>query len=255
MECRQRKNRNGKHMKIKSTLHLGSLAAIVLLAAGALRLLGGHPGPVKRLPAEQRQANMLMLRFQDALAAEHWQEALGFCSDRLRTSAAEFPTPKDFFTTTMPIEHVLAQSFGCWSCGANFYGLFVTLSEPGVEPRIDWYWGLVPANDRWVVDYPPSALGEYVVKKRAAFQERDGRIKQIRQSLEPKVREVKTRLTSLSERFVIGSPMLFVSRSRLKPTLVRSSYSSCSIHAGFSGSNSPKARSASPNRYVSAESM
>ena len=207
MECRAKK-RNDRHMKIKSTIHLSSLVVMVVIVAGALRLLGGHPGPARRLPAEQRQANMLMLRFQDALAAERWQEALGLCSDRVRASAAEFPTPKAFFSTTMPIENVLAERFGCWSCGTNFYGLFVTLSEPGAEPRIDWYWGLVPAGGGWVVDYPPAELGAYVAKKRAAFHERDERIKQIRQSLRPKVRQVETRLTPLSERFVIGSPML-----------------------------------------------
>ena len=44
------------------------------------------------------------------------------------------------------------------------------------------------------------------------------------------------------------SPTLFESRSRWNPTLVRSSYSSCASHPDFSGSNSPKRRSASPNR-------
>jgi len=41
----------------------------------------------------------------------------------------------------------------------------------------------------------------------------------------------------------------------LDPALICSSYSSCSIHAGFPGSSSPKARSASPSRYVTAASM
>jgi len=149
------------------------------------------------------------LRLQDALAAEQWQEALGFCSERVRMQAAGWPSAKDFFNQTMPIEHVLAQTFGCWSCGANLYGLFVTLSEPGAEPRIDWYWGLLPTAAGWVVDYPPVKLEEYVVKRRAALHERDERIKQIREALEPKARAVRTRLSAVSDRFVIGSPMLF----------------------------------------------
>lgn len=195
--------------KIKSTLHSSFIVLVAILLAGVIELAAGRPRPPQRHPPERRQANMLFLRFQDALAAERWQEVLSFCSDRVRASAAKWPAPKDFFKETMPIEAVLEMDFGCWSCGTNFYGLFVTLSEPGAEPRIDWHWGLVPTEGGWVVDFPPVKLTEYVVKKKAAFQERDERINQIRLSLEPKVRGVKTRITTVSDRFVIGSPMLF----------------------------------------------
>jgi hypothetical protein len=194
-------------MRTKSIVTL--VLIVVMIFPAALDVAGGRPGPPQRHPPERRQANMLMLRFQDALAAERWQEALSFCSDRVRGSAAKWPAPKDFFTETMPIEHVLAQDFACWSCGTNFYGMFVTLSEPGIEPRIDWHWGLAPAEHGWVVDYPPAKLTEYVVNKKAALEQRDERIKEIRRSLEPKVQGVKTRLTPVSERFVVGSPMLF----------------------------------------------
>ena len=78
-----------------------------------------------------------------------------------------------------------------------------------LEPRIDWYWGLEPTERGWVVDYPPSNLDEYISKRRAAFHERDERIKQIRQSLEPKVRVVKTRLTAINDHFVVDAPMFF----------------------------------------------
>jgi len=186
-----------------------SLLLVAMIFPGALDLAGGRPRSPQRHPPQRRQANMLMLRFQDALAAERWGEALSFCSDRVRATATKWPTPKEFFTDTMPIEHVLEQDFACWSCGTNFYGLFVTLSEPGSEPRIDWHWGFVPTEHGWVVDYPPVGLTEYVVNRKAAFQDRDERIRRIRQSLEPKVQSVKTRLIPVSERFVLGSSMLF----------------------------------------------
>src|SRR6185503_17428332 len=95
------------------------------------------------------------------------------------------------------------------SCGTNFYGLFVTLSDYDVSPRIDWYWGIMPAGDQWVVDYPPVKLDEHVAKRKAALEARDERVKAIRRDLEPKVSNVTTRLTALSERFVLGAPMLF----------------------------------------------
>jgi len=186
-----------------------SAFVVTILLLAAFPISGGRPGPPQRHPPERRQANMLMLRFQDALAAERWQEALACCSERLRSSASAWPTPKDFFTDTMPIEHVLAQDFACWSCGTNFYGLFVTLSAPDVEPRVDWFYGLMPTLGGWVVDYPPVKLADHIVNRKTALQQRDERIKTIRRSLEPQVRNVTTRLTAVSERFTIGSPMLF----------------------------------------------
>jgi hypothetical protein len=186
-----------------------SALVVTILLLAALPISGGRPGPPQRHPPERRQANMLVLRFQDALAAERWQEALACCSEGLRTSASERPTPKDFFNDTLPIEHVLAQDFACWSCGTNFYGLFVTLSSPGVEPRVDWFWGLMPTPGGWVVDYPPVKLADYIVNRKRALQQRDERIDSIRRALEPQVRNVATRLTAVSERFTIGSPMLF----------------------------------------------
>jgi len=193
---------------MKTPLTFSLVVAATLLIMD-LESLAGRPGPPHRHPPERRQANMLMLRFQDAVAAGRWDEALSFCSARVRARAAEWPTAKDFFTDTMPIEHVLAQDFGCWSCGTNFYGLFVTLSEPGSEPRIDWHWGFTPTAQGWVVDYPPSKLTDYVVNKRAALEQRDERIKQIRRSLAPKVQKVTTRLAPVTQRFIIGAPMLF----------------------------------------------
>src|SRR5687768_13272670 len=112
-------------MRTKSAFPL----MVVVLFLDALHLLGGRPGPAQRQPPERRQANMLMLRFQDDLASERWAQALAYCSDRVRSNAANWPTPKQFFVETMPVEHVLAQDFGCWRCGTNFYGLFVTLSD------------------------------------------------------------------------------------------------------------------------------
>jgi hypothetical protein len=193
-------------MKIRITF---LLVVIVTVLAGPIEISAGRPGPPQRHPPERRQANMLMLRFQDALAAGHWDEALSFCSARVRATAAEWRTPKDFFTDTTPLEHVLAQDFACWSCGTNFYGMFVTLSEPGSEPRIDWYWGLAPTEQGWVVDYPPAKLTEYVIGRKTALKQRDERIISIRRSLEPQAQQVATRLTAVTERFVIGAPMFF----------------------------------------------
>ena len=109
----------------------------------------------------------------------------------------------------MPMEHVLAQDFGCWCCATNFYGLVLSISEPGTTPLIQWYWAIVGTNGGWFIDYPSIKLDEYIAKRKAAIEERDDRVRRIQQALEPRIKSVKTRLTAVSNRFVIGQPMLF----------------------------------------------
>lgn len=172
--------------------------------------------PPHRHSPEHRQANMTMLRFQDALAADRWDEALSFCSSRLRAAAKEWPSTKEFFTNTMPIEHVLARDFGYWTMKSKkynaeetFFGMFVTLSELDATPRIDWYWGLAANGTNWEVDYPPLKLDEYIAKKKAALEARSNFLKENYRALDQKAQHVATRLVAESARFAVGSPMLF----------------------------------------------
>jgi hypothetical protein len=209
-------------MKISVNVRLDFLVAVMVVFASSFHVFGGHPTwPPRMHSAEYRQASMLFLRFQDALAAEQWQEALSFCSDRVREKAAQWPSPKAFFNETIPTRLLLAQDFGYWTLRsdqpggfdwtdkANFYGLQVTLTEPESKPVVQWFWAILATNQTWVVDYPPVKLEEYVARKKVAIQEREERIKQIHQSLELKVNGIKTHLIPVSQRFIIGSPMLF----------------------------------------------
>ena len=150
-----------------------------------------------------------MLRFQNALAAAKWTEALKFCSYRVQVEAAKWPTEAEFFRQTMPVEDVLAQSFGCWSCGEPTYGLFVNLTAPTETSVVQWYWAIVATNGAWVVDYPPVKLDKYVSKKKAWLKQRDDELARIRRELDSQVQNLKVKLTATSKQFVIGQPMLF----------------------------------------------
>jgi len=113
---------------------LGPSIIVLGVLSAAPHLPAGHPiWPPPPHSAGYRQANMLFLRFQDAIASERFQDALALCSDRVQSSAAQAQSPADFFRETMPIQNLLAQDFGCWSCASNFFGLFVPLSEPGAD--------------------------------------------------------------------------------------------------------------------------
>jgi hypothetical protein len=187
-----------------------SILVTAALFASALVVPGGHPPwPPPKHTAEYRQANMVFLRFQEALAGGRWGEALGMCSDRVRRKAAEWPSAGEFVRETIPVEILLAQDFGYWTIrGSDFFGLLVPLSEPGAQPVIQWHWAIYATNESWVVDYPPVKVDEFVARKKAAIAERDEKLREIRARVTPQAKACQTRLSAVSERFVAGSPML-----------------------------------------------
>ena len=194
---------------------ISSRGIVTALFLCATQLPAGHPVPYEH-PAEFREANMVMLRFQTALAAERWQEAFSLCSDRVRTKAAEWPSLAAFFRETMPVEKVVNKlHFDFWQerhgQGSHFYGSAIRLTEPGFEPVIEWYWSLYTTNKTWVIDFQPEriVLEELIAKKKAEIQKRADRIKSIQHEVEPKLKSIKTHLTAVSESFTIGKPMLF----------------------------------------------
>jgi hypothetical protein len=206
-------------MNLRPSFRPALLLVVSLLLGHPPDAPAGRPGPWQRNSPGRRQANMVFLRFQDALASERWEEALTFCSERVKAKSAEWPSLKEFFDDTMPIEGVLSRDFGCWSCGENFYGMLVQLggfekhastpSKIDTHPEMQWFWALAAEKGGWVVDYPPVKMEEYVANRRAAIQERDERVASIRRELEPKVKQVSTRLTALTNRFVVGGAMPF----------------------------------------------
>ena len=166
--------------------------------------------PAQRQSQGRRDANMALLQFQNALAADRWDDALALCSAAVQTRAKEWPSAEKFFKDTMPIENVLARDFNCWSCGDKFYGMFETISAYDEQPRIDWFWGMALAeNGKWVVDYPPVLLTEYVVQRTTLLKAHNDKVAALRRSLESKVPFISTRLIALTNRFIIGQPMCF----------------------------------------------
>lgn len=153
---------------------------------------------------------MTLLQFQNALAAGRWDDALLLCSADVQNEAKASPSAEKFFKETIPIEHVLARDFSCWMCGEKFYGMFETISAWNEPPRIDWYWGMaLNSGGKWVVDYPPVQMTEYVIQRKALLQARDDKVEALRHSLDSKVSFISTQLVPLTNRFVNGQPMCF----------------------------------------------
>jgi hypothetical protein len=191
-------------------LHRVWLLFIAFSLSAVLSTRAGHPEPAQRKSQGERDANMALLQFQNALAADRWGDALALCSVDVQNQAKAWPSAEKFFKDTMPIEPVLARDFSRWSCGDTFCGMFETISAYDEQPRIDWYWGIALAgNGKWVVDYPPVPMAEYVVQRKALLKARDEKIAAVQHSLESKVPFIRTRLIPLTNRFVTGQPMRF----------------------------------------------
>jgi|ERR1043166_4032240 hypothetical protein len=197
-------------MKLKPRFGFGLFAGLAVAASSAIDLLGGHPiWPPPKHTREYREANMLFLRFQDALERQRWTEALSYCSDRIRTRAAAAPSLEVFFRQSVPIDLLLAQDFGYWTVRSNFYGLLVPLTEAQSKPFLQWFWAIYATNGGWVIDYPPVKLDEHMARAKAALEERENEIAGIRRDIEPRLSGIETRLIAPQKSFVIGSPMLF----------------------------------------------
>jgi hypothetical protein len=188
------------------------LLLVAISLSAFLNAHAGHPEPVHRKSQGERDANMALLQFQNALAADRWDDALLLCSADVQIKAKEWPSAEKFFKDTMPIEHVLARGDFGWpgSGDIKFYGMFETISDYDEQPRIDWFWGMALAeNGKWVVDYPPVLLPDYVVQRKALLKARDDKEAALRLALESKVSFVSTRLVPLTNQFTLGQPMLF----------------------------------------------
>jgi len=192
------------------------VVAVVVLAVLPYvpHAVAGRPLPYE-YPEHFRQANMVMLKFQEALAAKRWEEALSYCSDRVRDSAKRWATCREFFAATTPLERILKDyRFGFWQerhkKDSHYYGLAIPLT-PGKRPYVHWYWSISTAKNTWVLDWEPVAmdLETLIQEKKSRLAERERQIVAARRVLEPKLRAVKTHLSAGSETFVIGSPMLF----------------------------------------------
>ncbi|MEI6808728.1 MAG: hypothetical protein WCN95_08395 [bacterium] len=200
-------------MDTTTRVAIATIALQLVLAVPSA--IAGGPQPCE-YPIEYRQANMILLKFQDALTTERWQEALLFCSDRVRKAAQGWPTPKEFFSKTLPLAKVVA-GVGCpyWQEQHNgafhSYGLLIRLTEPRQEPLVQWYWNMFTTNNTWAIDWEPVAidLNAMIEKQRAEDRDHRKRVETARSELEPKLRTIKTHLTALSDHCVVGSPMLF----------------------------------------------
>jgi hypothetical protein len=192
-----------------------SLLAVAAWVTHPATAFAGHPQPYEFANAF-RQANIAFLEFQNALANKQWEAALALCSERVREQAGKSSSAEEFFRTTMPFEKVFRQfRFEFYREQHNgdhhSYGMFIRLTDPAAEPVVDWFWSISTAGGRWLIDFEPKPFDQdkLIAQHKAEHQAYQARVAEIRRALEPKLRGIKTHLTPLGEKLVVGSPMHF----------------------------------------------
>jgi len=195
---------------MKSWVWLTVIAIAVGLLVPTVAVRGSDASQAKL------DAGIAVMRFEKALDAQKWDDALEMCSDRVRVGAAKWPSGEAFFRETVPLEKMLAYPQFAYfreQHGGTLhrYGMFINLTAPTVEPVIQWIWSVETAGTRWSIDFEPKpiVLDELIAQKKAEIAKQQERRAELRKAVEPKLRGVKIHLTAVNERFEIGAPMVF----------------------------------------------
>src|SRR5262249_53973638 len=161
-------------------------------------------------------AAITVMRFEKALDAQKWDDALEMCSDRVRAGAVKWTSAEAFFRETVPLDKMLAYPQFAYfreQHGGTLhrYGMLIVLTAPTVEPRVDWIWSIETAGTRWSIDFDPKVivLDDLIARKKAEIAKQQERMARLRKVVEPKLRGLKTQLTAVSERFEVSAPMVF----------------------------------------------
>jgi hypothetical protein len=169
-----------------------------------------EPAPIPR------QAEIAMLQFQDALEQGEWAKVLSFCSEEVKAGAKQWGSLDTFFRETVPVDIVLKmRTFPYHSTRrakeSSEYFLYIPLTEPNFAPTILWDCSLQQTGDLWRVNFKPEAINlqDTITAERKRLADQKETLNKARKEMEPKLRGLKTHLSTVSDEFVIGEPMLF----------------------------------------------
>ncbi len=175
------------------------------------------------------QANATVQGFVQALRDADWTKAIGYCSAKVRQDAKAYPSPEAFFRDVVPITQITAQTKnpiylrsgdpgkgGAWS----LYPLAYRVAELEPDPadkwplkifREAWWQGRIEKSEGegWAVDFPTTPLRTHIEKRLVDLKRVRDEAIATETELEPKLKDLHTRLTPLASTFQAGSPMLF----------------------------------------------
>jgi len=152
--------------------------------------------------------------FQAEIARQNWDQALAWCCQSVREAADTHPSDAAFFKTVVPVDKIVAlDRFPITATrrgprGAS-YTFFVRLVEEKDRPIVSWTWRVEQTDAGWEIAFNTTPMADWITsetaRKNALAAEREAALARLASKLEG----VRTQLTPLRDRFVLGEPMLF----------------------------------------------
>jgi beta-lactamase regulating signal transducer with metallopeptidase domain len=174
-------------------------------------------GPKARTVELDPNAASLLKQYWRALEQSDWKTATTLCSVQVREEAAKYSSPEFFFKAVVPVGEILKRTgrsrIGYWPHHPKHFAYIfdVRISHKDLTRDAFWVWRVrkLEGETNWEIDFPAVPFKNWFSKEKEDInrvaKEREQRLKE----LTPKLKAVKTFLTSEREEFAIGEPIYF----------------------------------------------
>jgi hypothetical protein len=171
--------------------------------------------PLYDLPG---RPDSVLLRFQRALQEQNWQAALSLCSENIQKKAKEGKSPEEFLKAYLPIDDLVKMTelptrgySGTLEKISNInLDISISSSKTDNEAPVSWKWSLVRDDEnKWLVDFKVLPI-DILVQKERLIRKFINAESNVRAANTAKFNQgIKFNLVPISEKYVIGQPMLF----------------------------------------------
>ncbi len=174
-------------------------------------------GGKSRVEALNPKAANLINLYLHALEKSDWKTALSVCSISVIDKAQQYPTAESFFNTVVPVKEILNKlrdpRIGYWQQAPKYFAYIfdVRISQPDLPRDVFWVWKArkLEGKANWEIDFPAIPFKTWLADERQEIfrvaQEKDRLIKE----LAPRLKGVRTLLTTKRKEFVVGEPIYF----------------------------------------------
>lgn len=188
------------------------LGAVLLFTTAICYGINDRNNPKKRTRMElPQEANETFSEFRNAMRDCNWAGALEYCSQEIKSKAANYNSVEEFFDDVVPVEKI-AELKGFKLSGSSGsdenirYRCEIDIKDPNYKWSSDWVLEVCRKGESWEIEFPTKPLNIWlkhgVLVSKVINSELKVDIEKCRDGYEYK-------LTPLAEKFTIGKAMPF----------------------------------------------
>ncbi|OQA00299.1 MAG: hypothetical protein BWY69_01779 [Planctomycetes bacterium ADurb.Bin401] len=188
------------------------LAAVLFFSAVICFGINDSNNPKKRTRIElPSDADKMFIEFQNAIRDCKWAAAMEYCSEKVKSKAANYNSIEKFFDDVVPVEKIAEMdSFklsGSSGSDENIrYRCEIDIKDPNYKWPADWVLEVCRKNESWEIEFPTKPLNIWL--KHAVLVS-----KVINSELKVDIEKCRAGyeyiLTPLVEKFAVGKAMPF----------------------------------------------